>query len=54
MGKGVKLSWVRALNTLDAHLRISVITLYQHYFPADNGGSFGEGWRDDLGEEVEV
>ena len=54
MGKGVKHSWVRTLNTLDAHLRISVITLYQHYVPADGGGSFGEGGREELGEEVEV
>ena len=33
--------------------RRSVITLHQHYYPADGGGSFGEGGREDLGEEVE-
>ena len=32
---------------------ISVITLHQYDFPADGGGSFGEGGREDLGEEVE-
>lgn len=31
----------------------SVIALHRHYFPADGGGSFGEGGREDLGEEVE-
>ena len=33
--------------------RRSVMSLHLHYFPADGGGSFGEGGRDDLGEEVE-
>ena len=32
---------------------ISVITLQQHHYPADGGSSFGEGEREDLGEEVE-
>ena len=32
---------------------ISVMSLHLHYFPADGGGSFGEGGREDLGEEVE-
>lgn len=32
---------------------ISAITLYQYYFPADGGGSFGEGGREDWREEVE-
>ena len=27
--------------------RRSVIALYLHYFPADGGGSFGEGGRED-------
>ena len=31
----------------------SVIALHLHYYPADGGGSFGEGGREDLGEEVE-
>ena len=33
--------------------RRSVIILQQHYFPADGGGSFGEGGREDWREEVE-
>ncbi len=33
--------------------RRSVMALHLHYFPADGGGSFGEGGREDLGEEVE-
>jgi len=33
---------------------ISVKSLHLHYFPADGGGSLEEGWREDLGEEVEV
>ena len=32
---------------------ISVITLHQYYFLADGERSFGEGGREDLGEEVE-
>lgn len=32
--------------------RRSVMALHLHYFPADGGGSFGEGGREDLGEEV--
>ena len=32
---------------------VSVITLHLHYFPADSERSFGEGGREDLGEEVE-
>ena len=32
---------------------ISAITLHLHYFPADGERSFGEGGREDLGEEVE-
>ena len=31
----------------------SVMSLHLHYYPADGGGSFGEGGREDLGEEVE-
>ncbi|WP_449016890.1 hypothetical protein [Prevotella sp.] len=31
---------------------ISAITLYQYYFPADGGGSFGEGWEEDWREKV--
>ena len=31
---------------------ISVMSLHLHYFAADGGGSFGEGGREDLGEEV--
>ena len=40
-------------------LRISVITLYQHYFPADGERLFGEEWgeagervRERVGEEL--
>ncbi len=33
--------------------RRSRMSLHLHYFPADGGGSFGEGGRKDLGEEVE-
>ena len=29
-------------------LRISVITLYQHYFPADGEQLFGEEWGDEV------
>ena len=29
------------------------MALHLHYFPADSGGSFGKGGREDLGEEVE-
>ena len=29
------------------------MALHRHYFPVDGGGSFGEGGRKDLGEEVE-
>ena len=32
---------------------ISAITLHQYYFLADGEHSFGEGWEEDLGEEVE-
>ena len=32
---------------------ISLMDLHLHYFHADGGGSFGEGGRKDLGEEVE-
>jgi hypothetical protein len=32
---------------------ISVMSLHLHYFPADGERSFGEGRREDLGEEVE-
>ena len=32
---------------------ISVKSLHLHYYPADGGGSFGKGGREDLGEEVE-
>ena len=32
--------------------RRSVMALHLHYFPVDGGGSFGEGWKEDLGEEV--
>ena len=32
---------------------ISVMSLHLHYFPADGGGSFGEGGREDWREEVE-
>ena len=32
---------------------ISVMSLHLHYFHANGECSFGEGWRDDLGEEVE-
>ena len=32
---------------------ISIMSLHLHYYPADGGGSFGEGGREDLGEEVE-
>ena len=32
---------------------VSVITLHLHYFPADGGGSFGEGWEEDWREKVE-
>ena len=31
----------------------SVMSLHRHYFPADGERSFGEGGREDLGEEVE-
>ena len=31
---------------------ISVMSFHLHYFLADGGGSFGEGGREDLGEEV--
>ena len=27
--------------------RRSVITLHQHYYPADGGGSFGGNWGED-------
>ena len=30
----------------------SVIALHRHYFSADSERSFGEGGREDLGEEV--
>ena len=33
--------------------RRSVMALHLHYFPADGERSFGEGGREDLGEEVE-
>ena len=33
--------------------RRSVMSLHLHYFPADGERSFGEGGREDLGEEVE-
>ena len=33
--------------------RRSVMSLHLHYFPADSERSFGEGGREDLGEEVE-
>ena len=33
--------------------RRSVMSLHLHYYPVDGGGSFGEGGREDLGEEVE-
>nr|WP_311454565.1 hypothetical protein [uncultured Prevotella sp.] len=33
--------------------RRSVMALHLHYFPADGGGSFGEGGREDWREEVE-
>ena len=29
------------------------MSFHLHYFPVDSGGSFGEGGREDLGEEVE-
>ena len=32
--------------------RRSVMSLHLHYYPADGGGSFGKGEREDLGEEV--
>ena len=32
---------------------ISVMSLHLHYFLADGESSFGEGGREDLGEEVE-
>ena len=32
--------------------RRSVMALHRHYFPVDGGGSFGEGGRKDLREEV--
>ena len=32
---------------------ISVMSLHLHYYPVDGGGSFGEGEKEDLGEEVE-
>ena len=31
----------------------SVITLFQHYFPADGERSFGEGWKESWGEDEE-
>ena len=34
--------WTKVLYTIDTHLSLSVITLYQHYFPADGERSFGE------------
>ena len=33
--------------------RRSRVSFHLHYYPADGGGSFGEGGREDLGEEVE-
>ena len=33
--------------------RRSVMSLHLHYYPADGGGSFGEGGREDWREEVE-
>ena len=33
--------------------RRSVMSFHLYYFPVDGGGSFGEGGREDLGEEVE-
>ena len=38
--------WTKVLYTIDTHLSLSVMPLYQHYFPADGEGSFGE----DLGK----
>ena len=32
---------------------ISVMSLHLHYFHANGECSFGEGWREDWGEEVE-
>ena len=32
---------------------ISVMSFHRHYFSADSERSFGEGGREDLGEEVE-
>ena len=32
---------------------ISIMSLHLHYYPADGGGSFGEGGREDWREEVE-
>ena len=32
--------------------RRSVMSLHLHYYPADSERSFGEGGREDLGEEV--
>ena len=33
--------------------RRSVMSLHLYYYPVDGGGLFGEGGREDLGEEVE-
>ena len=38
--------WTKVLYTIDTHLSLSVMPLYQHYFPADGERSFGE----DLGK----
>ena len=32
---------------------ISVMSLHLHYFPADGGDSFGEGWEEDWREKGE-
>ncbi len=34
----------KVLYTIDTHLSFSVITLYQHYFPADGERLLGEDW----------
>ena len=41
----------KVLYTIDTHLSFSVITLYQHYFPADGERLFGEEWGDE-GKEL--
>ena len=41
----------KVLYTIDTHLSFSVITLYQHYFPADDERLFGED-GEKLGKEL--